>query len=61
MRVYANVLYTDKRLTKRMIDEIREALGENYRVDSGVKLPLNKTTEALVFDKQYYPQRDVSD
>jgi hypothetical protein len=55
------VLYTDKKLTKRMIDEIREVLGENYKVDSGVKLPLNKTTEALVFDKQYYPQRDVSD
>lgn len=61
MQVYANVLYTDKKLTKRMIDEIREVIGENYRVDSGVKLPLNKSTEALVFDKQYYPQREDVD
>ncbi len=55
------MIYTDKKLTKRMIDEIREILAENYAVDSGVKLPLNKTTEALVFDKQYYPQGEVSD
>ena len=61
MRVYANVLYTDRRLTKRMIDEIRKVLAENYGNDSGVKLPLNKTTEALVFDKQYYPQGEVSE
>ncbi len=50
------MLYTDKKLTNRMIDEIREVLAENYDIVSAVKLPLNKTTEALVFDKQYYPQ-----
>ena len=61
VRVNANVLYTDRKLTERMIGEIREALAENYGVDSGVELPLNKTTKALVFYKQYYPQGEVSD